>query len=106
MVAEFAAGSGGSQGLAWRILEAGNRLQTAKILMAVQMVRWPANELDKTRQALEERKLIDRARGIVMKQRKLDEEQAYALLRKLAMESNMRLADVAQSVITAAKLFK
>ena len=63
-------------------------------------------ELDRTRQALEERKLVDRAKGIIMKQRKLDEEQAYALLRKSAMENNMRLGDVAESVITAAKLLK
>ena len=35
MVAEFVAGSGGAQGLAWRILEAGNRLQTAKMFAAL-----------------------------------------------------------------------
>jgi two-component system, response regulator / RNA-binding antiterminator len=64
------------------------------------------DELDRTRQALEERKLVDRAKGIIMKQRKVDEEAAFALLRKLAMENNMRLGEVAQSVITAAKLFK
>jgi len=64
------------------------------------------DELDKTRQALEERKLVDRAKGIIMKQRKCDEEQAYALLRKSAMESNLRLGEVAQSVITAAKLLR
>jgi response regulator NasT len=63
-------------------------------------------ELDQTRQALEERKLIDRAKGIVMKQRKLTEDAAYELLRKTAMSSNMRLADVAQSVITAAQVLR
>jgi NitT/TauT family transport system permease protein len=35
VVAEFVAGSGGAQGLAWRILEAGNRLQTAKMFAAI-----------------------------------------------------------------------
>jgi NitT/TauT family transport system permease protein len=35
VVAEFVAGSGGAQGLAWRILEAGNRLQTAKMFAAL-----------------------------------------------------------------------
>jgi response regulator NasT len=63
-------------------------------------------ELDQTRKALDERKLIDRAKGIVMKQRKLSEEAAYALLRKTAMDSNLRIADVAQSVITAAQLLR
>jgi two-component system, response regulator / RNA-binding antiterminator len=62
------------------------------------------DELDRTRQALEERKLIDRAKGILMKKRALSEEAAYALLRKTAMDSSLRLAEVAQSVITASQL--
>ena len=64
------------------------------------------SELDKTKQQLEERKLVDRAKGILMKERSLNEEQAYALLRKAAMNENLKLSQVAQSVITAAKLFK
>jgi response regulator NasT len=64
------------------------------------------NELEKTRSQLEERKVIDRAKGILMKAKKLNEEQAYALLRKTAMNENKKIADVAQSVITAAELFK
>lgn len=63
-------------------------------------------ELDKTRQALEDRKLIDRAKGILMKERGLSEEDAYALMRKTAMNENLRLAQVAQSIVTAAKLFR
>jgi response regulator NasT len=63
-------------------------------------------ELDRTRQALDERKIIDRAKGILMKSRNLSEEDAYALLRKAAMNENRRLADVAQGLITAAKLLK
>jgi two-component system, response regulator / RNA-binding antiterminator len=63
-------------------------------------------ELDETRQQLADRKLIDRARGILMKQRKVSEEQAYELLRKTAMDANVRIAQVAQSVITAAELLK
>jgi response regulator NasT len=62
------------------------------------------DELDRTRQALEERKLIDRAKGILMKKRNLGEDAAYALLRKTAMDSNLRMAEVAQSVITASQL--
>src|SRR5471030_171166 len=64
------------------------------------------NELDRTRSALEERKVIDRAKGILMKAKNLTEETAYAMLRKTAMNENKKIADVAQSVITAAELFK
>jgi response regulator NasT len=64
------------------------------------------NELEKTRSQLEERKVIDRAKGILMKAKNLTEEQAYALMRKTAMNENKKIADVAQSVITAAELFK
>ena len=64
------------------------------------------SELEQTKSALEERKVIDRAKGILMKAKSLSEEQAYALLRKTAMNENRKIADVAQSVITAAELFK
>ena len=64
------------------------------------------NELDRTRSALEERKVIDRAKGILMKAKSLSEETAYAMLRKTAMNENKKIAEVAQSVITAAELFK
>jgi two-component system, response regulator / RNA-binding antiterminator len=63
-------------------------------------------ELEKTKQALQERKLIDRAKGILMKERGLDEEAAYGMLRRAAMNENLRLAEVAQSVVTAASLLK
>ena len=61
-------------------------------------------ELDQARQALDERKVIDRAKGILMKSRGIDEEEAYTLMRKAAMSESRRLAEVAQSVVTAAKL--
>jgi response regulator NasT len=64
------------------------------------------SELEQTKSALEERKVIDRAKGILMRAKQLSEEQAYALLRKTAMNENRKIADVAQSVITAAELFK
>jgi response regulator NasT len=64
------------------------------------------NELDDTRQQLADRKLIDRAKGILMKQRGIGEERAYELMRKAAMDGNLRIAQVAQSVITAAELLK
>ena len=64
------------------------------------------DELDRTKSALEDRKVIDRAKGILMKAKNLSEEQAYALLRKTAMNENRKIAEVAQSVVTAAELFK
>jgi response regulator NasT len=64
------------------------------------------DELDRTKSALEERKVIDRAKGILMQAKNLSEEQAYALLRKTAMNEKRKIAEVAQSVITASELFK
>jgi len=63
-------------------------------------------ELDDTRRQLADRKVIDRAKGILMKQRGLTEDQAYELLRRTAMDANLKMAQVAQSVITAAELLK
>jgi response regulator NasT len=61
------------------------------------------DELHDAKQALEERKLIDRAKGILMTERKLSEADAYELLRKSAMNENCRLVDIAQSVVANAK---
>ncbi len=64
------------------------------------------DELDRARAALDERKLVDRAKGILMAGKGMSEEAAYALLRKAAMNENRRIAEVAQSVVTAARLLK
>jgi response regulator NasT len=61
-------------------------------------------ELETTRRALEERKLIDRAKGILMRARGLSEDEAYALLRKTAMDQKKKLAEVAAALVTAAGL--
>ena len=53
---------------------------------------------------LAERKLVDRAKGLLMKGRSLDEATAYAMLRKMAMDRKLKLAEVAQRVIDAADL--
>jgi len=63
-----------------------------------------ARELEEARTELESRKLIDRAKGILMKTRGLSEETAYALLRKTAMNQNRKISEIAQSLITAAGL--
>ena len=56
-------------------------------------------ELEKTRDQLSERKLVERAKGLLMKQRGFDEDEAYNAMRKMAMERNQRLVQVAQNVI-------
>lgn len=61
-------------------------------------------ELAQTRTTLEERKLIDRAKGILMDRRGLSESQAYDLLRKKAMDSNRKLIDIARTVLAAVDL--
>ena len=61
-------------------------------------------ELADARSALEERKVIERAKGILMKMRGLSEEEAFALLRQTAMNEKKKLSDIAQSVVTAAGL--
>jgi two-component system, response regulator / RNA-binding antiterminator len=54
---------------------------------------------------LSERKLVERAKGILMKERKLSEDEAFHALRKLAMSKKVRLGEVAQQVIESAELF-
>ena len=61
-------------------------------------------ELEATKRALEERKVIDRAKGLLMKARGIDEGAAYALLRKTAMDQGRKVADVAEALVTAAGL--
>lgn len=61
-------------------------------------------ELDQAKNSLADRKVIERAKGILMRQRDCGEEQAYQALRKLAMDRNRKLVEVAQSVIDAAEL--
>jgi len=64
------------------------------------------DELDRAKSALAERKVIDRAKGILMKARNITEEEAYALMRRTAMNENKKIVDIAQSVVTAADLLK
>ncbi|MDJ0790153.1 MAG: ANTAR domain-containing protein [Myxococcota bacterium] len=62
------------------------------------------DELAQVKSTLKERKLVDRAKGILMEKRQLSEPDAYALLRKMAMDKSLRLADVARRVIDMAEL--
>jgi two-component system, response regulator / RNA-binding antiterminator len=61
-------------------------------------------ELDEARTALAERDNVDQAKTLLMKKRGIDEPTAYAALRKAAMDSGRRIADVADALVTADKL--
>jgi hypothetical protein len=61
-----------------------------------------SEELDTVRSALNERKLVERAKGLLMTHRQLSEQDAYKALRQMAMNQKRRLADVAQAVLSMA----
>jgi len=63
-------------------------------------------ELEETRSQLADRKQIDRAKGLLMKQRGLDEQQAYHAMRKMAMDRGQRLAEVAANIIAVFELLE
>jgi len=58
-----------------------------------------ADELETAREALSERKVIERAKGLLMTSRKIGEDEAYKMLRQTAMNQGRKLVDVARSVI-------
>jgi response regulator NasT len=64
------------------------------------------DELDRTKNALEERKVIDRAKGILMKLKGLTEEEAYVLMRSTAMREKKKIGEIAQSILTASEMLK
>ncbi len=61
-------------------------------------------ELDKAKSTLAERKLVEKAKGILMKRRRCDENEAFQLMRKMAMDQKSRLVDIANKIIDAAEL--
>lgn len=77
-------------------------LETA--MARFQMMRQMQSELTAAKRALQDRKTIDRAKGILMQQRGLSEEDAYGLIRKAAMDQGRKVIDVAQALVTAADL--
>ena len=86
-------------------------LQAARVpaIMQVAMARFEfladlRNELGQAQQKLAERKFVERAKGLLMKSRGLSEDEAYHTLRRMAMERNRRMGDVAKSVIEMAEL--
>jgi hypothetical protein len=61
-----------------------------------------SDELDAVRATLNERKVVERAKGLLMAHRQLTEDEAYKALRQLAMNQNRRLVDVAEAVLSLA----
>ena len=63
-------------------------------------------ELNKTRQQLQDRKIIDKAKGILMRNKQVDEEAAYTMIRKMAMDKSKRMVDIARSIIDVMNVLK
>jgi two-component system, response regulator / RNA-binding antiterminator len=63
-------------------------------------------ELEEARSELEGRKVIDRAKGILMKSKGVSEDEAYAMLRRTAMNQNRKISEIAQSLVLAAGLLE
>ena len=87
----------------------GLKKERVKAIVDMAITRFEAfdrlqRELHEAKSELADRKVIDRAKGILMRSRNLSEEEAYALLRQAAMNEKRRIADIAQSLVTAAGL--
>lgn len=61
-------------------------------------------ELNKAKTSLAERKLVEKAKGILMQRRSCGEEEAFKMMRKMAMDQKLRLIDIANKIIAAAEL--
>ncbi|MDW3222023.1 MAG: ANTAR domain-containing protein [Paracoccaceae bacterium] len=79
-------------------------LETA--IARFRMIAKMQSELDAAKQALLDRKTIDRAKGLLMRAREIPEEEAYNLLRKTAMDQGRKVIDVAAALVTAAELLQ
>ena len=62
------------------------------------------SELEDTRNKLAERKIVERAKGLLMERQQCTEDEAYSKLRRLAMDKNLKLVDVAQRMLDVADL--
>lgn len=79
-------------------------LETA--IARFRMVAKMQSELDAAKQALTDRKTIDRAKGLLMRARKISEDEAYGLMRKTAMDQGRKVIDVALALVTAVELLQ
>ena len=88
---------------------AGLQVERVKPVLEVAVARFNADqklrsELNETKNKLVERKIIDRAKGILMNKHGLSENDAYQRLRKQAMEKNLKLVELAQRILDVADL--
>lgn len=87
----------------------GLRKDRIKPILDMAIVRFRAfsrlqGELEAARSELQGRKVIDKAKGILMSSRGISEDAAYALLRSTAMNQNRKIAEIAQALVTASEL--
>ena len=87
----------------------GLRKERVRSILDVTISRFHAfdrlqSELREAKSALEDRKIIDQAKAILMKQRGCSEDDAYVLLRRTAMNQNRKIAELARSLVAAAAL--
>jgi len=89
----------------------GLKKERVKTIVDVSISRFNAfarlrEELQAAKDQLADRKAIDQAKALVIKAKKISEEQAYAMMRKVAMNEGKKIADVARSILTAAELLR
>jgi len=87
----------------------GLKKQRVKSILDMTISRFNAvkrlrEELEATKNELADRKIIDRAKGILMKMRGCTEDEAYKMLRKSAMDRNRKVAEIAESLVASADL--
>ena len=87
----------------------GLRAERIKPILDIAILRFNAfarlqRELDEARSELADRKLIERAKGILMTRKGLSEDDAYRLLRRQAMNEKRKIAEIARAIVTAAEL--
>jgi response regulator NasT len=87
----------------------GLRKERVKAILDITISRFRAldrmrSDLDAAKSALQDRKVVDQAKGILMKQRNLSEEEAYGLLRRTAMSQNRKIGELARALVAAATL--
>jgi len=76
----------------------------AELLRQLRWAGWQARRLEALQTQLDERKWTERAKGLLMAAREIDEDSAFRLLRETAMQAHLRLGQVARSVVQAAQL--
>jgi len=87
----------------------GLKKERVKSILDMAILRFGAysrltRELDEARTELADRKVIEKAKGLMMRMRGLSEEEAYRLMRQTAMNEKTKLVEIARSVVTAAAL--